>query len=311
MKQAKTADKSRPEPVIDYQVHDIANIFPMMSSNEFESLKEDITANGLREPIYLYQNKIIDGRNRFKACIAAGIKPEFRNYEGTEDGLMDFVISLNLHRRHLSTSQKACLAVEIMPGLEKRTKENLSKKISAIKKNDKKALSELNSLNSSQTASKIFDVSERNIFSAKKLFKESEDLFNEVRNGNISLQQAFRNLDSAKLQKPKNTETSDQNTEPQQRQEIKLSKKDNIRIDELVKSGLKKDVATEIILKWKPKPNPAKVHQGKDQSLKSEVKFRFSIDIKNRLQLEAKHNNKSMNNLAEIAIKEYLEKLGI
>lgn len=53
--------------------HPISNIFPMMSDSEFKELKEDIQKNGLIEPIWVYQDSIIDGRNRFNACMELGV----------------------------------------------------------------------------------------------------------------------------------------------------------------------------------------------------------------------------------------------
>jgi len=91
--------------------HPVADIFPMIDSAAFEELKADIKKHGLREPIYLFQGKVIDGRNRLKACKELKIKPEFREWNG-EGNLIDFVISLNLHRRHLTESQRAMVAAK-------------------------------------------------------------------------------------------------------------------------------------------------------------------------------------------------------
>ena len=79
--------------------HDVANIFPMMGDEEYKALVADIKVNGLHQPVWTYQNKIIDGRNRYKACIDAGIEPQFRVWDGN-GSLIAFVVSLNLNRRH-------------------------------------------------------------------------------------------------------------------------------------------------------------------------------------------------------------------
>src|SRR5688572_22003315 len=92
--------------------HPVANIFPMMSEDEYKDLVSDIRQNGLQESIWTYDNLIIDGRNRFKACVEAGVKPLFREWSGDESCLLQFVVSLNLKRRHLTSSQKAVVALD-------------------------------------------------------------------------------------------------------------------------------------------------------------------------------------------------------
>ena len=92
-----------------YENHEIANFFPMMSPDEFESLKQDIRANGLRTPVLLYENKILDGRNRYAACREIGVKPDTIEYVGNDP--VGHVISLNLVRRHLNTSQRAMISL--------------------------------------------------------------------------------------------------------------------------------------------------------------------------------------------------------
>jgi hypothetical protein len=73
-----------------------------------------IRAHGLREPITTYEGKILDGRNRDHACLSAGVTPI---YEPLPDGCspLDFVISMNLKRRHLNPSQRAMIAANPSP----------------------------------------------------------------------------------------------------------------------------------------------------------------------------------------------------
>ena len=94
-----------------YAIHPIAEIFPRMPGEEFVALKKDIRENGLLEPIWLYEGKIIDGRHRYYACQEVGVAHQFREYEGTNP--IGFVISLNLKRRHLTDSQRAMVAASL------------------------------------------------------------------------------------------------------------------------------------------------------------------------------------------------------
>src|SRR5712692_1201793 len=98
-------------PALEY--HPFAALFPLMpeDSDGFLELVEDIREHGLREPITLYQNKVLDGRNRRRACHVAGVAPVFESYPG--DDPLDYVISKNLRRRHLSTSQRAMVAAKL------------------------------------------------------------------------------------------------------------------------------------------------------------------------------------------------------
>src|SRR5437764_3178137 len=94
-----------------YEFHDLANIFPMLVGNEAKTLARDILENGLREPITLFEGKILDGRNRYNACLAAGVEPRFTLYKG--DNPVAFVVSRNLTRRHLGEGQRAMVAKKL------------------------------------------------------------------------------------------------------------------------------------------------------------------------------------------------------
>lgn len=107
------------------EAHEYANIFPMMNDTEFHELCQDMAENGYRpeNPIITYHGKILDGRNRFKASEEVGVLPMFVEYGG--DDPLNFVLSQNLHRRHLNSSQRAIVALEIEKALSEKAKENM------------------------------------------------------------------------------------------------------------------------------------------------------------------------------------------
>jgi ParB-like chromosome segregation protein Spo0J len=99
---------------IERDAHPVAEIFPPMSDAEHSDLVTDIREHGLHEPIWLHRDgRIIDGRNRYRACALASVEPSFRTYDGAESELVAFVVSLNLKRRHLNETQRAMVAARI------------------------------------------------------------------------------------------------------------------------------------------------------------------------------------------------------
>jgi hypothetical protein len=93
------------------EFHPLADLFPEIDGDQFAALVEDIREHGLHEPIVLHQGKILDGRHRYRAGIAAGKELRFETYDG--DDPLGYVISLNLKRRHLDESQRAMVAAKL------------------------------------------------------------------------------------------------------------------------------------------------------------------------------------------------------
>lgn len=98
----------------EYEVHPAATLFPMMDAESFERLKADIKENGQDQRITFFNGMVLDGRNRLKACQELRIEP--RTEEIDDDGEFDpfkWVLSINLHRRHLTESQRSIVAAKL------------------------------------------------------------------------------------------------------------------------------------------------------------------------------------------------------
>lgn len=93
------------------QFHPLSELFPLLEGQAFADLVEDIRENGVREPVWLYQGQVLDGRNRLRAAEAAAREAPSRVYDG--DHPLKFVLSLNMQRRHLDESQRSMVAARI------------------------------------------------------------------------------------------------------------------------------------------------------------------------------------------------------
>src|SRR5690606_28925468 len=110
-----------------YEVHSFADDFPLMEGEEFADLVQDVKKNGLREPILLTHDgrTLVDGRNRYRACEAAGVDPVFERLGShyTEPMILDLIASKNLARRQLNAGQRAFLGLRYLERYDAATKE--------------------------------------------------------------------------------------------------------------------------------------------------------------------------------------------
>ena len=96
------------------QAHSLADAFPLIEGAEFDQLQHSLVEDGQLTPIALFEGCILDGRNRYRACQRAGIKPKFVEFVGDAQEAARFVIAANVRRRHLSESQRAMLAADLI-----------------------------------------------------------------------------------------------------------------------------------------------------------------------------------------------------
>jgi hypothetical protein len=103
--------------------HPYAELFPRMTNPEFEGLCGDIARKGLLEDIIRYEGKILEGRERYVACERKKVPPRFREYAGECGSPLEFVVSKNLHRRHLTEGQRALVAARLRPHFQEEARQ--------------------------------------------------------------------------------------------------------------------------------------------------------------------------------------------
>lgn len=159
-----------------YEEHELATLFPLIPDDELQQLADDIRDNGLQTPITLFEGKILDGRNRLRGCQRAGVEPTFSEYTGNDPEA--FVISRNLNRRHLTTSQRSIIAGKL-----------------AKRKEGQGNSANLQSSTSTAEAAAQMQVSPRSVSAARKLLKEGdEETIAAVESGKKTLAAAVKAL---------------------------------------------------------------------------------------------------------------------
>jgi len=102
---AKCIKNSRIITMQKFEFHSAANEFPLLDSKKLSALAKDIQENGLKVPISLFENQILDGRNRYLACQKIGVDPVFANLPPDIDPF-SYVWSLNGERRDITADQR-------------------------------------------------------------------------------------------------------------------------------------------------------------------------------------------------------------
>ena len=169
--------------------HPAAELFPLLEGEEFEKFKADIQKNGCLESIIFLDDMILDGRNRWRACQELGIEPQVEDFEGLYPGVdpVEFVISKNLHRRHLNESQRAMVAAKIanLPqGVRKDRAANLQ--VLPI---------------TQESAAKLLNVSERSVADAKAILKKAPKQVGQIERGKKTIHKAKQEMSLSEMEK--------------------------------------------------------------------------------------------------------------
>lgn len=162
-----------------YKMHPIADMVPPMTAEEYAELKADIKAHGLHEPITLYEGKILDGKHRYRACRELGLEIKTHVWRSEDGTPLDYIISENVKRRHLTTGQRAALALELRPAVQREmaeTREGGPTKIGGAHRAP-----------ASEVAARRLNVAPSSVEAYAKVAEQAPDLAKKVRAGTLAL----------------------------------------------------------------------------------------------------------------------------
>jgi ParB-like chromosome segregation protein Spo0J len=126
MSAANTTDTPSTQPL---PLHPLAENFPPLEGTDFEELVADIKQHGLNEPIVVFEGKILDGRNRARACEKAGVEPRYTPFKGDTKDATAFVISANVHRWHLTPKQKRERIAKLIKAAPEKSNNTIAKQV--------------------------------------------------------------------------------------------------------------------------------------------------------------------------------------
>lgn len=162
-----------------YASHEYAEVLPLIQGEAFDKLVADIKTNGLNHAIVLFEGKVLDGRNRVLACEAAGVDPRYEELPAGKDPI-DFVISANIHRRHLEPGQLEAFAVELANLKRGDNRFTLDRPSGpSTEQEGPKRISQAE-------AAKKLNVSHRNVKRLASVKKQDPAVFEEVKQGKLT-----------------------------------------------------------------------------------------------------------------------------
>lgn len=179
--------------------HPISDVWPMMDEAKIAELADDIRKNGQLVPVWLYEGKILDGRNRWTACKIAGVDPKTKEYTGDEPTA--FAVSLNDRRRHMNKGSLAAVAAELEPFFAADAKRRQKEHGGTAPGKPKTLVEKLPQVmqakptpKAREEAAKSVGVNDRYVQDAKKVKHEAPEVFERLKAGKITLQDAKREV---------------------------------------------------------------------------------------------------------------------
>lgn len=179
-------------------IHPAADLFPMVEGDEFAELCSDIKKRGLAQPITIWTDgSLLDGRNRLLACYETNQEVVLDRYEGSDP--VQFSLSANLHRRHLSAGQRACVGLKVLELLQPAAKERQREAGEQFGKGAKVSLEVGEAIKapaeqrkSTAQAAKAVGASRAAVEQAARVERSAPDLLPQVQSGTMALHAAHK-----------------------------------------------------------------------------------------------------------------------
>src|SRR5262249_31262685 len=103
--ESSMTDNGRTAPAADgrtLEFHALAGLYDLLTDEQLQPLVESMQEHGYEQdkPVIMYENRVLDGRNRLRASLKAGVQPTFAEFTGSYDEARAYAARANELRRH-------------------------------------------------------------------------------------------------------------------------------------------------------------------------------------------------------------------
>ena len=171
------------------------NIFPAAKAEDYNRLRDDIRDNGYdsKQPIIIYEGEVLDGWNRWTACLELKINPPTRQFDGNESEAIGLVMRTN-KRRNLNSGQWATIAVEAEDIIKAIAEDGKARQLRKPSDSvtQKFAPQTKDQRTTSHKAAELFNTNRTYVNQAAKIKQAAPEVFEKVKAGKMTMQDAAR-----------------------------------------------------------------------------------------------------------------------
>ena len=167
------------------------HIIPPLSADEYNQLEKNILQDGIREPLVVWGDTLIDGHNRLSIAQKHGLEYKTVSMDfGDDKAAKEWIILNQFGRRNINNYQRSVLALELKPILAEKAKE---RQLSTLAQNKTDVQISAPRGKTRDELAAIAGVSHDTIAKVEKIeLSASEDVKAQVRSGEMSVNQAYQ-----------------------------------------------------------------------------------------------------------------------
>lgn len=171
-------------------------LIPALMDEEYNQLEENLLQNGIREPLSVWGDILIDGHNRYDIAQKHGLEYSVKAYEfDSRNDVIFWIIKNQFGRRNISNYNRALLAIKLKPVIAEKAKENQIKSGLDYGKGSQKSVEPIKPVDTQKELAKMANVSHDTIARVEKIeSKASPEVIKRIQQGDLSINKAYQDI---------------------------------------------------------------------------------------------------------------------